>query len=429
MDEGSNSTPPVGDISALAEHLFREEAGKLVSILTGWFGIDRLQLAEDVVQEAMIRALKTWPYYGIPANPAGWLTQTARNLALDTLRREQNFQVKQRKIIATVENWGSGTDPSEVDETLKDHRLRLMFACCHPQVPREAQVTLALKTLCGLSPAEIAKAFLTTEAAVAKRITRARQRIKELAIPFSIPEEPELPERLESVLQTIYLMFNEGYKASSGEKLVRKELCLQAIELCRSLAEHPVGNQPQVHALHALMLLNGARLAGRVDPKGKVLRLEDQNRGLWDQRMVARGMLALARSAAGEVVTSYHLQAGVAAVHACASSYEATNWEQILHLYNRLIAIDDTPVVALNRAVAVGKVHGARAGLNELEKLKKEQLLESYHLLYAVMAEFEEQAENFEAAEKNLRKAWELATVPGERELLAERISCIKRGE
>src|SRR4051794_17338327 len=236
-------TPPDAaarpDVPKLTEHLFRHEAGKLVSVLTGIFGLGHLQLAEDVVQEALIRALQTWPYYGVPKNPAAWLTQTAKNLALDLVRREKLFQDKQPQIISFIEQWSDSAD-SEAEPLLegeiRDDRLRLMFACCHPLLPQEAQTALALKTLCGFSPLEIAKAFLTTEAAIAKRLTRAKQKIRELRIPFEIPSGEELPPRLDAVLQTLYLLFNEGYKASTGELLVREDLCFEAIRLGTLLA-------------------------------------------------------------------------------------------------------------------------------------------------------------------------------------------------
>ena len=302
----NGASPSPGEISRLADHLFRHEAGKLVSVLTGIFGFERLQLAEDVVQEALVKALQTWPYYGIPKNPAAWLAQTAKNLALDLIRREKLFADKQPQIITFIENWAgecNEDDSPSFDNEIKDGRLRLMFACCHPLIPQESQTALALKTLCGFSPAEIAKAFLTTEAAIAKRLTRARQRIQEQRIPFEIPPGEEMPARLDGVLQTLYLLFNEGYKASSGESLVREELCREAIRLARLLAAHPVANQPRVHALTALMLLNGARLPARVDEEGNILRLEDQDRSRWDQSMIARGMFHLAQSAAGDSIS------------------------------------------------------------------------------------------------------------------------------
>lgn len=417
--------PPAGDISRLAEHLFRHEAGKLVSVLTGLFGIERLQLAEDVVQEALVRALKTWPYYGIPRNPAAWLTQTAKNLALDLLRREKVFRDKQPEIIEFIEAWSNDSaagDSRLFDGEIKDGSLRLMFACCHPLIPPEAQTALALKTLCGFSAAEIAKAFLTTEAAVAKRLTRARQRIRELRVPFEIPAGTELSVRLDSVLQTLYLLFNEGYKASSGESLVKEELCWEAIRLATLLAGDSLGNQPRVHALLALMWLNAARLAARVDLAGNILLLKDQDRARWNRAMIGRGIGHLGQSAAGDELSEYHLQAGIAACHCTAGNYESTDWRQILSLYDRLIQIDDSPVVALNRAVAAAQVHGPRAGMEAVEAIQNRAQLDSYYLLYAVLAEFETQLNNFPAAADHLRKAIRLTGVRSEQSLLSKRL-------
>jgi RNA polymerase sigma factor (sigma-70 family) len=409
----------------LADHLFRHEAAKLVSVLTGIFGIERLQFAEDVVQEALVRTLQTWPYYGVPKNPAAWLTQTAKNLALDLIRREKLFHDKQPQIITHIEQWSSDADASEsvsFENEIKDGRLRLMFACCHPLIPQESQTALALKTLCAFSPAEIAKAFLTTEAAVAKRLTRARQKIRELKIPFEIPAGEELFGRLDGVLQTLYLLFNEGYKASSGETLVREELCSEAIRLATLLAEHPVGNQPQVHGLVALMFLNAARLASRTDTEGNILLLKDQDRSTWNKGMIGRGMSHLAQSAAGDELTAYHLQAGIAACHCAASDYQSTDWARILSLYDRLIELDDSPVIALNRAVAIAQVHGPKAGIEALAAIHNCESLDSYYLLYAVRAEFEAQLNDFKSAADHLRKAIRLTDLKSEQSLLANRL-------
>ena len=422
--QGKGDVTPVSDVAKLADHLFREEAGKLVSVLTSIFGIERLQLAEDVVQEALVRALQTWPYYGIPKNPAAWLTQTAKNLALDVIRREKVFHDKQPKIIGFMEQWSDGAldDAPQLEGEVRDGRLRLMFACCHPLIPQESQTALALKTLCAFSPAEIAKAFLTTEAAIAKRLTRARQRIQEHRIPFEIPAGAELSVRLDGVLQTLYLLFNEGYKASSGASLVREELCAEAIRLASLLVQHSVANQPQVHALLALMLFNAARLAARSDSTGNILLLKDQDRGAWNRGMIARGMHHLALSAVGEDLTAYHLQAGIAACHCAATHYDATDWSRILALYDRLVDLDDSPVIALNRAVALAKVEGPEAGLAALAAIRNCETLESYYLLYAVRADFETQLNQFESAAEHLRKAIRLTELKSEQALLSERL-------
>ncbi len=256
---GINNHEPQ-EVSQVVEHLFRHEAGKMVATLTGIFGIEHLTLAEDVVQEALARALQTWPFYGVPKNPAAWIMRTSRNLALDVVRREKVFRDKEPEIIRLMERESRRAGRGDFFRTGNCRRpLRMMFVCCHPQIPAEAQVALALKTLCGFGVTEIARAFLTTDAAIAKRLTRAKQKIREAQIPFEIPAGEELARRLDGVLQSLYLLFNEGYKASSGDKLVREDICAEAIRLAGLLAEHPAGNQPKTHALLALMLLNAAR--------------------------------------------------------------------------------------------------------------------------------------------------------------------------
>lgn len=423
----SSSLPAanVSDVSQLTDHLFRHEAGKLVSVLTGVFGIERLQLAEDVVQEAMVRALQTWPYYGVPKNPTAWLTQAAKNLALDTIRRERTFQEKQPQIIALIEQHAgdaNGVESPKFESEIKDDRLRMMFVCCHPLIAAEAQIALALKTLCGFGPAEIAKAFLTTEAAIAKRLTRAKQRIREARIAFELPEGEELARRLDGVLQSLYLLFNEGYKASSGDWLIREDLCQEAIRLTTLLAEHPAGNQPKTHALLALMLLNAARIPSRVDSDGNLLRLQEQDRSCWDHPLIARGMFHLAHSAAGNELSEYHLQAGIAACHCAAKDYPSTDWRQILGMYDRLVEFDDSPVVALNRAVAVAEVHGPQAGIETVSAIQNLQSLESYYLLHAVLGELELRLNHTRAAAGHFRKALQLAEIKSELAFLAKRL-------
>lgn len=417
------SGPPTGDITQLADHLFRHESARLVSVLTRIFGIDRLDFAEDVVQETLAKALKTWPYYGVPANPAAWLTQAAKNLALDLIRREKLFRDKETQIITTIENWSSDSDATpQFDNELKDGRLRLIFACCHPDIPQESQTALALKTLCGFSPAEIAKAFLTTEAAVAKRLTRAKQRIKELRIPFEIPAGEDLAPRLDAVLQTIYLLFNEGYKASSGETLIRQDLCDEAIRLGTLVAEHPATTLPRAHALLALMLLNAARLPARMDDHGNILRLQDQDRTRWRQDLITRGIMHLGKSAAGQDFTGYHLQAGIAACHCTAPDYDSTDWSRILALYDQLLQLDASPVIALNRAVALSNVEGTKAAKDYLLSIKDRAALASYHLYYAVLGEFELQLQNYESAARHLKRAIELTTLKSEQTFLESRL-------
>ena len=407
----------------IAADLFRSEGARLVATLTSHFGTQRLQLAEDVVQEALVRALQTWPYRGVPDNPAAWLTQTAKNLALDHLRREQRWNQKQDGIAAEHERWLSTPAVEEKHDTFADDTLRMMFVCFHPQLSMETQTALALRTLCGLSPAEIAAAFLSSEAAISKRLVRARQRIRELALPFAVPGPADLSERLDGVLRTLYLLFNEGYKASSGDRLVRQDLCHEAIRLTGLLAGHPGTREPRVHALLALMLLNAARLPARTDDAGNLLRLHEQSRSLWDASLIQRGIHHLGLAAAGEVLSEYHLEAGIAACHTTAVDDASTNWPRILSLYDQLIALNPSPIAAMNRAVAVARVRGAQAGLDALASITNRSSLESYHLYHAIRGSLAAELGHIAEALTHFRQAGNLAALPAERDFIARRIA------
>lgn len=394
----------------------------MVATLTGIFGVEHLTLAEDVVQEALARALQTWPFYGVPQNPAAWIMRASRNLALDFVRREKVFRDKEPEIIRLMDAENAAPEPPFLTEPeIADDRLRLMFVCCHPLIAPEDQVALALKTLGGFGPVEIARAFLTTEAAVAKRLTRAKQKIRDARIAFEIPAGKELARRLDGVRQSLYLLFNEGYKASSGDKLVRADICAEAIRLTELLAQHAAGNQPQTHALLALMLLNTARLPARMDDTGNLLRLQEQDRSRWDAAMIARGMRHLAQSAAGDELSAYHLQAGIAACHGRAKDYASTDWAQILSLYDQLVVLDASPVVALNRAVALAEVHGPEAGLAAVNAIAKLDTLDGYYLLHAVLGELELRRKHPQAAAAHFERAMQLADMKPEREFLAGR--------
>jgi RNA polymerase sigma factor (sigma-70 family) len=413
---------PTG-VSQLVEHLFRHEASKMVATLTRIFGIEHWNLAEDVVQEALSRALQTWPYRGVPENPSAWIMRASRNLALDVIRRQKIFRAKEAEIVRLIERDGSTPEaPIFPEHEIADDRLRMMFVCCHPIISAEAQVALALKTLCGFSVTEISHAFLTTEAAIAKRLTRAKQKIQEAQVPFEIPAGDELARRLDSVLQSLYLLFNEGYKASTGDKLVREELCEEAIRLTELLAQHPAGNHPKTHALLALMLLNAARNPTRLDSERNLLRLKEQDRTRWDKSMIARGMFHFAQSAAGDELSEYHLQAGIAACHCAAKDYESTDWQKILSLYDRLVEFDQSPVVALNRAVVIANINGPKAGLQAVRGIRGLSKLSSYYLLYAVLGEFEMRSGNLQAATEQFRKSFELAETKSERAFLLKRL-------
>jgi RNA polymerase sigma-70 factor (ECF subfamily) len=423
MESPNISNKETPQVSSIVEHLFRHESGKMVAILTGIFGLEHLSLAEDVVQEALARAFQTWPFYGVPDNPSAWIMRTARNLALDVVRRQKVFHEKEPEIVRLMDREGPGPDSVIFPEQeIADDRLRMMFVCCHPLIPPEAQVALALKTLGGFSVTEISRAFLTTDAAIAKRLTRAKQKIREARIAFEIPVGEELGRRLDGVLQSLYLLFNEGYKASSGDKLIREDVCAEAIRLAGLLAEHPAGNLSKTHALLALMLFSAARLPARLDSEGNLLRLQEQDRTLWDQAMIARGMYHFTKSASADEVSEYQLQAGIAACHSMAREYAGTDWRQILTLYDRLREFDGSPIVALNRAVAIAEVDGPQAGIKAIRAIPDLPSLESYYLLHAVLGEFELRLNRLDAAASHFRKSLELVEIKSEHMFLAKRL-------
>lgn len=372
-------------VGQTVEHLFRHEAGKIVAALTGIFGLRNLDLAEDALQEALLKALRQWSYGNLPPNPAAWLMKVAKNRALDVVRRDARFREKQDAIVAAIEEYPS-PGPIMSDE-IRDDQLRLIFACCHPALSGEAQVALTLKTLCGFGVGEIARAFLATTETVAKRLTRARDRLREAKVAFEIPTGLELSARLDSVLDVLYLLFNEGYNASQGSDVIRLDLCDEAMRLTTLLTKNPASDTPKTHALLALFLFQAARFPARVDDVGEILLLQDQDRTLWSRELIHEGMAHLERAGVGNEASSFHLQAGIASCHCLAKSYDKTDWARILSLYDLLAKISPSPVVALNRAIAIGKVRGPSAGLKALDEIKNEKALQRYHLFYAARAE------------------------------------------
>ena len=415
------------NVGRVVEHLFRHEAGKIISALTGIFGLRNLELVEDAVQEALLKAMRHWSYGKIPPNPAAWLMQVAKNQALDGLRRDSRFREKEGEIAAAIEQHPPLSSQPAVTftaEEIRDDQLRMIFACCHPEISNEARVALTLKTLCGFSIEEISRAFLTSPETVAKRLTRARERLQKAAVPFEIPSGPELSKRLDSVLDVLYLLFNEGYNASRGEDLIRRELCDEAIRRATLLQEHPAGDEPRTHALLALFLFQAAHFPARVDASGDILLLQDQDRSRWDQEMIAKGLSHLNRSASGEEASIFHLQAGIAACHCTAKQYEATDWARILSLYDLLSKISYSPVIALNRAVALARLRGPEAGLKAIAEIENREALQNYYLLYAVMAEFCLESKKIGEAEENYRVALALTSLPAERSFLQKRLIC-----
>jgi RNA polymerase sigma-70 factor (ECF subfamily) len=372
------------DTGVLLYHLFRHQAGRITARLTRLLGPAYVALAEETVQDAMVRALQTWPYEGVPENAAGWLFRVAHNSAIDAVRRDNTFAAKTDAVVAELTRSASlaSTEP-EAGEQLRDDELRMIFMCCHPALSRDARVALSLKIVGGFGTREIARAFLADERAVAQRLVRAKRQIRDERLSLDLPAGEALGERLDSVLDVIYFMFNEGYAAQSGEDLIRRDLCQEALRLGRLVASAAVA-APRVHALVALMALQGARLDARLDEGGNLVLLDDQDRSRWDPRLIAMGFHHFDCSIAGGDVSEYHVQAAIAATHTRAPDASSVDWPLILHLYDQLVSLNPSPVVALNRAVAIAKVHGPAAALAALAPLERDRFLRRYHLLLAV---------------------------------------------
>jgi RNA polymerase sigma-70 factor (ECF subfamily) len=408
----AEKAPPSGRPAELVEHFFRHETGKLHGALLRLVGVHNLTLAEDVAQEAMLRALRAWSMGGVPPNPSAWIMRVALNLACDALRHQRMSGAKESAIVTHFEQMRSLPRVVDDDATrFEDDTLRLLFVCCHPSISADAQVVLALKVLCGFSTGEIARAFLSSEAAIEKQLTRTKQRIQNSGIAFDLPEGEDLAPRLDGVLAALYLLFNEGYKASAGDRLLREELCQEAVRLTSLLVAHPVGRTPRSHALLALMLLTAARFPSRVDEHGDLLRLDDQDRSKWDEALITRGLMELVEAAQGRDLSEYHLQAGIAAIHCTAADYASTDWARILRHYDELYRLKPSPIVALNRAVAVAHVHGPQAGLDAVAAIDQRDRLEAHYLLHAVVGELQWRMKNHRAAAESFRRALKLAHV------------------
>lgn len=414
------------EVSRVVEHLFRREFGRLVAMLTRHAGVAYLRVAEDVVQDALVQAMVTWPFTGVPDNPSAWLLQTARRRALDHARRRTRWHSTQRELTTFVQEGlaaALAAPPDRFEDEIRDSELRMMFVCCHPALGPESQVALTLKTLCGFGEAEIAAAFLVTEAAVTKRLVRARRCLRERGVTIELPPSEALAARVATVLHALYLLFNEGYKASRGDALLRADLCAEAMRLTEALAAHPIGDTPTTHALMALMCFHAARLPARVGGDGGLLVLAEQDRRLWDRDEIHRGLAHLARSAAGPAVTRLHVEAGIAACHALAADAASTDWPRVLALYDLLLAMEGSPVVALNRAVAVSRVHGPHAGLRALREIEGRDALDGYHLLHAVTGQLQLDAGDPTRARESFRRALALAALPVERALIEARLT------
>ena len=441
-------------IRELLDSLYRVDSGRILATLIRLLG--DFDLAEEAMHEAFAAALSLWPRSGVPGNPRPWLISTARFKAMDTLRRRAKFDASQDELVRYLEAQSSSAGRSNSneensleggrleDESLEDDRLRLIFTCCHPSLAPEARVALTLREVCGLTTEEIARAFLVTPATLAQRIVRAKAKIRETPIPYEVPTPQELPERLGAVLHVIYLVFNEGYSAASGAEVTRAELTGEAIRLGRLLAElqrapegigpenmgsesiDPENMVPEIMGLLALMLLQESRRAARTSPAGELILLENQDRSLWNREQIAEGVALVEKALKSRRFGPYTLQAAIAAVHAEAESVAATDWRQIVALYNRLLRIHPSPVVQLNRAVAIAMCDGPEAGLTHIDALLEHGELADYYLAHSARADMYRRLGRTAEARASYEKALALTQQEPERRFLQERIRQLK---
>jgi RNA polymerase sigma factor (sigma-70 family) len=412
-------------VAQVISHLFRHESGRMASVLTRLLGPDELDTAHDIVQDTLVKAMEVWPYHGIPENPSAWLYKVAKNKAIDYIRSVQT----KTKIRTELQNelksgWSMSSRMNQLfrDEEIQDSVLRMMFVCCHPSIPQESQIALTLKTLGGLTTLEIAHAFLTSEDTITKRIYRAKEKIKEERISLEVPVKTELMLRMDSVLKVLYLLFNEGYNSSHPDVLVREDLCEEAMRLCYLLIQNKETNLPKVRALIALMCLQAARFPSRVNEAGAKMLLQDQDRSKWNKPLIERGLNFLRNAFAGDQLTEYHVEAAIASVHSVARDFSSTNWKELLKLYETLFEMRPSPMVELNKAIALGYARTPQDGIVALEKIKG---LEGHYLYLASLGNFHVMNGDKVLARKFFSEAMTRTTSNSEIELLKRKIdSC-----
>lgn len=408
-------------IQQTTEHLFRHEAGKMLAVLVKLFGLAQVETAEDIVQDTLLAALQTWKLQGMPDNPRAWLYRVAKHKTIDWLRRERTFYVNLAPNIAAAaeaagEVW---LDDCFLDDEIQDAQLRMMFACCHPAIPAEAQLALMLRTLCGLSAKEIAAAFLQPEDTVSKRIFRAKEKILQERLSLDVPQGEALRARLDAVLQAIYLLFSEGYKSAAEATVIRRELCSEALRMGGLLAHSSVGNLPQTNALQALMCFQAARFEARLDAHGQIVLLEQQDRRLWNAALIGLGYAHFQRANEGQEISEYHLEAAIASYHMAAPTFAETNWKAIFYCYDLLLKINPSPIVAMHRAIALGYADGAKAGIEALLSIDG---LEKNYLYHAALGDFWKKLPEPQAALACYQKALHWVVLPAERRVLEEKM-------
>ena len=403
----------------------------MVAILTRLFGLHNLELAEDVLQDTLHEALRTWGTNGIPDNPEGWLMTVAKRKAINTIKREKFYRSFAGDMDTLLKSeWTASYTMDQVflEDEIKDSQLRMIFACCHPALPAEVTVALTLKTLCGFSVAEISAALLTPEANIQKRLYRAREKIRSENIDFTVPAGIDLLPRLDAVLLVIYLLFNEGYSATGDSPILREDLCLEAMRLGMLLTEHPAtSGYPPLYALMALLCLHAARFDARLDPNNALVILQEQDRNSWNKELIDRGLEFLTRSATGDLATAYHLEAAIAAEHCLAPDFASTDWDRIHSYYTALVRLKPSSVIRLNLAIAAGKKDGPQAAITLLHELERHKALENYYLLYASLGEFYCQIGDRINATDYFLRAKNLARSPAIRDLLDRKMATSQR--
>jgi RNA polymerase sigma-70 factor (ECF subfamily) len=411
------------NVTQLVDHLFRHEWGKMVSVLTRLLGLQNLETAQDIVQDTLLQAMSTWGFNGVPDNPSGWLYRAARNKAIDFLRREKKFKEispQYSYLLRSEYSLASTINNLFLENEIQDSQLRMIFACSHPTISEESQIALTLKILCGLSPTEIARSFLTSEETISKRIYRAKEKIKAEKIELAVPQGSELPERLDVVLKSLYLLFNEGYNSSNPDKLIREDLCEEAMRLAYLLTTHTITNLPKTNALLSLMCFQASRLQARLDDKGNIILLKYQDRSKWHRPLIERGIAHLEIAAESAEISSYHLEAGIASLHASAPAFEQTDWKSIYHLYELLYQLHPTPIVALNKAIASAYAINKENALTQLLQIKG---LEEYYLYHTSIGEIYFELRQRDKAKDHYEKALTLTSSRSEQQLLISKIS------
>ena len=416
--------PATQTIQQTVDRLFRHESGKMISVLSKLLGLQNIEAAQDLVQDALMQAMKSWSYNGLPDNPSAWLHRVAKNKAIDYLRRERKFKEISPQygyLLKSEYTLTPTVNKFFLEGEIQDSQLRMIFACCHPSIAPESQIALVLKVLCGLSAGEIARAFLTNEETIAKRIYRAKEKIKLEKIELDLPLEKELPERLDGVLRSLYLLFNEGYNSSHPDHLIREDLCEEAMRLTYLLTLHPVTNQPVVKALLSLMCFQASRLQARLDDKGFIVLLKYQDRSKWYRPLMSKGFsyLEAALEDASQKST-YHLEAGIASLHASAPTFEKTDWISIYFLYEKLFQLNASPIVALNKAIAAAYAINKETALDQMMSIKT---LDRYYLFHTSIGEMHYELNNKEEAKKHFQKALALTQSKPVRDLLQSKLA------